>query len=177
MKVGSRKKQTEVKTYHFSESDRPNATFSPGTEATSNDSGIDDGYSPSPGPLRTAVSQSDITDAFTRVRLERSSSTNSEISNSGSQCQLFININDENDGFMAGYQNTASGIDDIDWRSHCGMVPRDISFEALLCSCNQCKNCEKFIYDEEIMAGWSSDDSNLNTRYSAALSRAKHSIR
>ncbi|XP_043935672.1 DENN domain-containing protein 4B isoform X2 [Protopterus annectens] len=36
-------------------------------------------------------------------------------------------------------------------------------FEVLLSSCSMCQNCKFLIYDEEIMAGWSSDDSNLNT--------------
>lgn len=30
-------------------------------------------------------------------------------------------------------------------------------------SCCQCHNCSVLIYDEEIMAGWSAEDSNLNT--------------
>lgn len=30
-------------------------------------------------------------------------------------------------------------------------------------SCCQCHNCSVMIYDEEIMAGWSAEDSNLNT--------------
>ncbi|MGH0176438.1 UNVERIFIED_CONTAM: hypothetical protein FKN15_072963 [Acipenser sinensis] len=30
-------------------------------------------------------------------------------------------------------------------------------------SCSQCRGCEALVYDEEIMAGWAADDSNLNT--------------
>lgn len=30
-------------------------------------------------------------------------------------------------------------------------------------SCSQCRSCEALVYDEEIMAGWTADDSNLNT--------------
>lgn len=30
-------------------------------------------------------------------------------------------------------------------------------------SCSQCHNCSVLLYDEEIMAGWSPEDSNLNT--------------
>uniref|UniRef100_A0A8C6TG72 DENN/MADD domain containing 4C n=1 Tax=Neogobius melanostomus TaxID=47308 RepID=A0A8C6TG72_9GOBI len=33
----------------------------------------------------------------------------------------------------------------------------------LMSSCSQCRNCEALVYDEEIMAGWTADDSNLNT--------------
>ena len=40
-------------------------------------------------------------------------------------------------------------------------------------ACNQCKNCERFIYDEEIMAGWTSDDSNFNTRYSMSTTNPR----
>lgn len=32
-----------------------------------------------------------------------------------------------------------------------------------LTSCSQCHNCSVLLYDEDIMAGWSSEDSNLNT--------------
>ena len=31
-------------------------------------------------------------------------------------------------------------------------------------SCSQCKNCSSILYDEEIIAGWTADDSNLNTK-------------
>uniref|UniRef100_A0A3B5BGB2 DENN domain containing 4C n=1 Tax=Stegastes partitus TaxID=144197 RepID=A0A3B5BGB2_9TELE len=30
-------------------------------------------------------------------------------------------------------------------------------------NCSQCRSCEALVYDEEIMAGWTADDSNLNT--------------
>ncbi|XP_029436171.1 DENN domain-containing protein 4B isoform X3 [Rhinatrema bivittatum] len=35
--------------------------------------------------------------------------------------------------------------------------------EVFLSSCSLCQNCNSLVYDEEIMAGWTSDDSNLNT--------------
>ena len=31
-------------------------------------------------------------------------------------------------------------------------------------SCSRCHNCKGILYDEEIMAGWRPDDSNLNTK-------------
>ena len=31
-------------------------------------------------------------------------------------------------------------------------------------SCSRCHNCKCVLYDEEIMAGWRPDDSNLNTK-------------
>uniref|UniRef100_A0A674C0Q2 DENN/MADD domain containing 4C n=1 Tax=Salmo trutta TaxID=8032 RepID=A0A674C0Q2_SALTR len=33
----------------------------------------------------------------------------------------------------------------------------------LMSSCSLCRSCECLVYDEEIMAGWTADDSNLNT--------------
>lgn len=32
-----------------------------------------------------------------------------------------------------------------------------------LTSCSQCHHCSVLLYDEDIMAGWSAEDSNLNT--------------
>ncbi|KAG5848772.1 hypothetical protein ANANG_G00102970 [Anguilla anguilla] len=37
------------------------------------------------------------------------------------------------------------------------------AMEVLISSCSRCKTCECLVYDEEIMAGWTADDSNLNT--------------
>lgn len=31
-------------------------------------------------------------------------------------------------------------------------------------SCCQCVNCKSLVYDEEIMSGWTADDSNLKTK-------------
>uniref|UniRef100_A0A8C5CLF7 DENN/MADD domain containing 4A n=1 Tax=Gadus morhua TaxID=8049 RepID=A0A8C5CLF7_GADMO len=33
----------------------------------------------------------------------------------------------------------------------------------LMSSCSLCKTCDSLVYDEEIMAGWTADDSNLNS--------------
>uniref|UniRef100_A0A669BZN5 DENN domain containing 4C n=1 Tax=Oreochromis niloticus TaxID=8128 RepID=A0A669BZN5_ORENI len=41
--------------------------------------------------------------------------------------------------------------------------PRVFSRTVLMSSCSQCRSCEALVYDEEIMAGWTADDSNLNT--------------
>uniref|UniRef100_A0A8C7GQ80 DENN/MADD domain containing 4A n=1 Tax=Oncorhynchus kisutch TaxID=8019 RepID=A0A8C7GQ80_ONCKI len=38
-------------------------------------------------------------------------------------------------------------------------LPRSV----LMSSCCRCKTCDCLVYDEEIMAGWTADDSNLNT--------------
>jgi len=39
-----------------------------------------------------------------------------------------------------------------------------VALEVLLTSCSKCLNCNSVLYDEEILAGWSAEDSNLNTR-------------
>uniref|UniRef100_A0A8C3L139 DENN domain containing 4C n=1 Tax=Chrysolophus pictus TaxID=9089 RepID=A0A8C3L139_CHRPC len=36
-------------------------------------------------------------------------------------------------------------------------------YNVLMSSCSQCRACDALVYDEEIMAGWTADDSNLNT--------------
>ncbi|MEQ2280624.1 hypothetical protein AMECASPLE_021839 [Ameca splendens] len=38
-----------------------------------------------------------------------------------------------------------------------------VGIEVLMSSCSLCRSCNSLVYDEEIMAGWSSDDSNLNS--------------
>ncbi|TRZ09020.1 hypothetical protein HGM15179_018076 [Zosterops borbonicus] len=37
------------------------------------------------------------------------------------------------------------------------------ALEVLLSSCSRCPGCAGLVFDEELMAGWTSDDSNLNT--------------
>uniref|UniRef100_A0A3P9CJS1 DENN domain containing 4B n=1 Tax=Maylandia zebra TaxID=106582 RepID=A0A3P9CJS1_9CICH len=38
-----------------------------------------------------------------------------------------------------------------------------VGIEVLMSSCSLCRSCNSLVYDEEIMAGWTSDDSNLNS--------------
>ena len=45
-----------------------------------------------------------------------------------------------------------------------GQLP--VAIEVIMTSCSKCHNCLAVLYDEEIMAGWTPEDSNLNTRYS-----------
>ncbi|XP_036391715.1 C-myc promoter-binding protein isoform X2 [Megalops cyprinoides] len=42
-------------------------------------------------------------------------------------------------------------------------VFQNYAMEVLISSCSKCKTCDCLVYDEEIMAGWTADDSNLNT--------------
>uniref|UniRef100_A0A8B9SDV2 DENN domain containing 4C n=1 Tax=Apteryx owenii TaxID=8824 RepID=A0A8B9SDV2_APTOW len=40
---------------------------------------------------------------------------------------------------------------------------QNYAMEVLMSSCSQCRACSALVYDEEIMSGWTADDSNLNT--------------
>ncbi|XP_072010090.1 DENN domain-containing protein 4C isoform X2 [Engystomops pustulosus] len=40
---------------------------------------------------------------------------------------------------------------------------QNCAMEVLMSSCSPCQGCKALVYDEEIMAGWTADDSNLNT--------------
>ncbi|XP_078532088.1 DENN domain-containing protein 4C [Lissotriton helveticus] len=40
---------------------------------------------------------------------------------------------------------------------------QNCAMEVLMSSCSKCRVCEALVYDEEVMAGWAADDSNLNT--------------
>ncbi|XP_051853398.1 DENN domain-containing protein 4C [Antechinus flavipes] len=42
-------------------------------------------------------------------------------------------------------------------------IYQNCAMEVLMSSCSQCRACGALVYDEEIMAGWAADDSNLNT--------------
>ncbi|XP_060055607.1 DENN domain-containing protein 4C isoform X2 [Erinaceus europaeus] len=42
-------------------------------------------------------------------------------------------------------------------------IYQNCAMEVLMSSCSQCRACETLVYDEEIMAGWMADGSNLNT--------------
>lgn len=38
-----------------------------------------------------------------------------------------------------------------------------IMLEVVMCSATLCEHCSSILYDEDIMAGWSAQDSDLNT--------------
>ncbi|XP_052387537.1 C-myc promoter-binding protein isoform X2 [Carassius gibelio] len=40
---------------------------------------------------------------------------------------------------------------------------QNYAVEMRMSSCSRCNTCESLVYDEEIMAGWTADDSNLNS--------------
>lgn len=42
--------------------------------------------------------------------------------------------------------------------------PAPVALELYMTSCSRCRYCSAILYDEEIMSGWTAEDSNLNTR-------------
>ncbi|XP_048484617.1 DENN domain-containing protein Crag [Plutella xylostella] len=46
-------------------------------------------------------------------------------------------------------------------------IDKDVEVLVYISSCSQCHQCLALLYDEDIMAGWAADDSNLNTRCTA----------
>ena len=40
-----------------------------------------------------------------------------------------------------------------------------VAIEISMTTCSLCHNCSSLLFDEEIMAGWTAEDSNLNTKY------------
>ncbi|XP_078097286.1 C-myc promoter-binding protein isoform X3 [Mustelus asterias] len=67
-------------------------------------------------------------------------------------------------------QSTSSNFPSVD-KSDAGSsqytsstsIFQNYAIEILISSCSRCRTCDSLVYDEEIMAGWTADDSNLNT--------------
>lgn len=72
---------------------------------------------------------------------------------------LYINANSEDSD---PYEYTTRMLDDVILGLPAALQP-DTALEAVLCSCNQCTKCGRYLYDEDILAGWTADESNLNT--------------
>uniref|UniRef100_A0A673AJW2 DENN/MADD domain containing 4C n=1 Tax=Sphaeramia orbicularis TaxID=375764 RepID=A0A673AJW2_9TELE len=69
-------------------------------------------------------------------------------------------------GSSSGSSRAGRGPDSEQGSSHHASslsIYQNFALEVLMSSCSQCRNCEALVYDEEIMAGWTADDSNLNT--------------
>lgn len=78
---------------------------------------------------------------------------------SAANSQLFINAKSEDSD---PYEYTTKMLDDVIFGLPLGLQP-DTALEAVMCTCHQCVKCGRYLYDEEILAGWTADDSNLNT--------------
>lgn len=46
-----------------------------------------------------------------------------------------------------------------------------VAIELIMTTCSKCHHCCSLIYDEEIMAGWLPEDSNLNTKFVFQLNK------
>lgn len=46
-----------------------------------------------------------------------------------------------------------------------------VAIELIMTTCSKCHHCCSLIYDEEIMAGWLPEDSNLNTKFVFRLNK------
>uniref|UniRef100_H3CP04 DENN domain containing 4C n=1 Tax=Tetraodon nigroviridis TaxID=99883 RepID=H3CP04_TETNG len=66
-------------------------------------------------------------------------------------------------GSLGSVINSISGIKMDALLSGPKIIFQTCLLEVLMSSCSQCRSCEVLVYDEEIMAGWTADDSNLNT--------------
>nr|XP_034954071.1 DENN domain-containing protein 4B isoform X3 [Zootoca vivipara] len=61
------------------------------------------------------------------------------------------------------YDYSNSSLCSFNLRKSSELLIESPAVEVLLSSCSRCQACSSLVYDEEVMAGWSSDDSNLNT--------------
>ncbi|XP_068740243.1 C-myc promoter-binding protein-like [Montipora capricornis] len=97
---------------------------------------------------------------FPKLRQQTQGRTTSETSVlSAAHSQLFINANSEDSD---PYEYTTKMLDDVILGLPLGLQP-DTALEAVLCTCHQCVKCGRYLYDEDILAAWTADDSNLNT--------------
>lgn len=78
---------------------------------------------------------------------------------SAAHSQLFISASSEDSD---PYEYTTKMLDEVIFGLPLGLQP-DTALEAVICSCNQCVKCSRYLYDEEILAGWTADDSTFTT--------------
>lgn len=70
---------------------------------------------------------------------------------------------------MSSYKGSFTNLKEYDENLPESLFPtpkedkNDSELDITLTTCSQCHNCSCLLYDEEIMANWSSEDSNLNT--------------
>nr|XP_060613973.1 DENN domain-containing protein 4B [Anolis sagrei ordinatus]XP_060613974.1 DENN domain-containing protein 4B [Anolis sagrei ordinatus] len=61
------------------------------------------------------------------------------------------------------YDLSDNSVCSFNLRKSSDQLSESPAVKVLLSSCSRCQGCDSLVYDEEVMAGWSSDDSNLNT--------------
>ena len=153
-------------------------------------SGVDAGYGSGPlvdGGALVASSETDIISSNFRNSHRRNISNMSQLSESsmedlGIKPQSLINRNllvdtrRQSEISFSSNDFLPSGLNESLNDSNLGSLPGSlvdlqntnvprkpgIAIEAAICSCQKCNFCHKVIYDEEIMASWSPEDSNLN---------------
>ncbi len=102
---------------------------------------------------------------FKRGNLTRhlsETSIGSNLSDSPGSNQIIIS---HSGSWQDPYQFTKGSLESYE-DSDCRISLRnrsDIGIEAMMGTSQSCKNCNRILYDEEIMGGWSADDSNWNT--------------
>ncbi len=57
-----------------------------------------------------------------------------------------------------------SSLDANSIKSNSEMDIDDLNIDIKMSSCNICEKCKKFLYDEEIMSGWTLNESDLNSK-------------
>ena len=96
------------------------------------------------------------------VRHLSETSIGSNLSDSPGSNQILIS---HSGSWQEPYQFTTNSLEnDDDLESRFPFKKKsDIALEAIMGTSQFCKNCTRVLYDEEIMGGWSADDSNWNT--------------
>ncbi|XP_041442829.1 C-myc promoter-binding protein isoform X3 [Xenopus laevis] len=87
-----------------------------------------------------------------------------------SRCSLESNTSQDSNSkqlYNSGLPSMASTNYKTELLSSCNSsstsVFQNYAMEVLISSCSRCLTCDGLVHDEEIMAGWTADDSNLNT--------------
>ncbi|XP_031552421.1 DENN domain-containing protein 4C-like [Actinia tenebrosa] len=118
------------------------------------------------GDLDTSLNSFDSSSFVTKRRPNYgrtiSETSMSAFSDGSRHSRLFINASSEGVDHSEPYEETTVTIDDYIFGLPPGLQ-RDTALEAVMLTCFQCVKCARYVYDEEVMAGWTADDSNLNT--------------
>lgn len=118
--------------------------------------------------LDTSLSSIDGSNFITKRRSNYgrtiSETSMSAFSDGSRHSRLFINASSEGVDHAEPYEDTTVTLDDYIFGLPPGLQ-RDTVLEAVMLTCFQCVKCARYVYEEEVMAGWTADDSNLNTRF------------
>uniref|UniRef100_A0A3B3RIZ5 DENN domain containing 4C n=1 Tax=Paramormyrops kingsleyae TaxID=1676925 RepID=A0A3B3RIZ5_9TELE len=104
-----------------------------------------------PRALMPGLTSSELTQSRTSLSSTSSSDTTRVSHPARHKCQ--VTMGSESEKLEQGSSHHASS----------SSIYQNCALEVLMSSCSKCRSCEALVYDEEIMAGWTADDSNLNT--------------